>query len=210
MIDDIAQGIINKWGLNIYTPSPLQIPDSNRTALAQLFRDLGYRVGAEIGTLGGEYARNLKRQNPDLTLYCVDTWEIYDGIQYFDQDKLTKYYNIAVRLLEGYKNVHFIKKMSMDAVKDFKDNSLDFVYIDANHEFPYVAEDLFYWSKKVKAGGIVSGHDYHKEGQGQPETWVCGVREAVQEYTEEHNIDPWFVMDDCTLDRCGSFFWVKP
>ncbi len=125
--------IIDKWDLNILAPIPIQIPNSSRTALAQLFRDLGYRVGAEIGTLGGEYARNLKKNNPDLTLYCVDPWEIYDGIQYYDQNKLTEYYNRAVRLLEGYKNVHFIKKKSMDAVKDFEDNSLDFVYIDGNH-----------------------------------------------------------------------------
>jgi hypothetical protein len=38
----------------------------------------------------------------------------------------------------------------MDALNDFEDDSLDFVYIDGNHEFPYVAEDLFHWSKKVR------------------------------------------------------------
>jgi len=48
----------------------------------------------------------------------------------------------------------------MEAVEDFEDESLDFVYIDANHEFRYIAEDLCEWTKKVKKGGIVSGDDY--------------------------------------------------
>lgn len=209
-MNDTLTYIMDKWDLDINQEMPIEIPETNRTILTKLFCELGYREGAEIGTLGGHYARDLKRQNPDLILYCVDPWKIYDGIQYFTQEKLTQAYNLAVHKMKDFKDVHFIKKTSMDAVKDFNDNSLDFVHIDAHHEFPYVAEDIFYWSKKVKAGGIVSGHDYHKEGQGQPETWICGVREAVEEYTEEHNIYPWFVMDDCTLDRCGSFFWVKP
>jgi len=48
----------------------------------------------------------------------------------------------------------------MDAVKDFEDDSIDFVYIDGNHSFKYVAEDICEWVKKVKVGGFVCGHDY--------------------------------------------------
>ena len=208
MIDDVAQSIINKWDLNIYDPSPIQIPNSSRTVLAQLFRDLGYRIGAEIGTLGGQYAKNLKRNNPDLTLYCVDPWEIYDGIQYFDQSKLTKYYNRAVKLLEGYKNVHFIKKKSMDAVKDFEDGSLDFVYIDGNHELEYVINDIIHWSKKIRTGGLVSGHDYLIVDE-EYDDWQNDVKAAVLCYTKAHQINPFFVMDEGTLKRTGSWFWVK-
>ena len=205
-----TEHIIQKWKLYTQRGLPIMIPDSNRIMLAKLFNELGYRTGAEIGTLWAQYAKILKRYNPDLILYCVDPWKIYDGIQYFTQKKLTQSYNLAVHRMKDFKDVHFIKKKSMDAVKDFKDNSLDFVHIDAHHEFPYVTEDILYWSKKVRPGGIVSGHDYHKEGQGQHETWICGVREAVHAYTEKYNIDPWFVMDDGTLDRCASFLWVKP
>ena len=201
--------IINKWDLNISTPIPIQIPNSSRTALAQLFRDLGYRVGAEIGTLGGDYAKNLKKNNPDLILYCIDPWEIYDGIQYFDQNKLTKYYNLAMQQLNEFKDVHIIKKKSMDAVKEFKDNSLDFVYIDANHELPFVIEDLFYWSKKVKPGGIISGHDYLIVNE-EYDDWQNDVKAAVKCYTETYQIKPFFVMDEGTIKRTGTFLWVKP
>ena len=201
--------IIDKWDLNISTPIPIQIPNSSRTALAQLFRDLGYRVGAEIGTLGGDYAKNLKKNNPDLILYCIDPWEIYDGIQYFDQNKLTKYYNLAMQQLNEFKDVHIIKKKSMDAVKEFKDNSLDFVYIDANHELPFVIEDLFYWSKKVKPGGIISGHDYLIVNE-EYDDWQNDVKAAVKCYTETYQIKPFFVMDEGTIKRTGTFLWVKP
>jgi hypothetical protein len=48
----------------------------------------------------------------------------------------------------------------MDALKDFEDDSLDFVYIDSNHDFINLAMDVQYWLRKVRKGGILSGHDY--------------------------------------------------
>jgi predicted O-methyltransferase YrrM len=185
--------------------------------LAKLFNELGYRKGAEIGTLGGMNARTLKIYITDLELYCVDPWEIYDGIQYFDDpQQMIEEHNVAIHRLSNFKNVHFVQKLSMDAVKDFDDNSLDFVFIDANHELPYVTEDIFYWSKKVRSGGIVSGHDYLKvsgqekfKGQGKNKAWHCDVRAAVHSYVEAYHIKPWFVMDECTHERAGSFLWVK-
>jgi predicted O-methyltransferase YrrM len=46
------------------------------------------------------------------------------------------------------------------AADDFLDNSLDFVYIDAGHRFDDVVQDIIKWTKKVRKGGIISGHDY--------------------------------------------------
>jgi glycosyltransferase involved in cell wall biosynthesis len=48
----------------------------------------------------------------------------------------------------------------MQAVTDFADESLDFVYIDGNHQLKYVVEDIVEWTKKIKKGGIIAGHDY--------------------------------------------------
>ncbi|NIV98148.1 class I SAM-dependent methyltransferase, partial [Candidatus Saccharibacteria bacterium] len=58
-------------------------------------------------------------------------------------------------------NVEFIKKTSMEAVKQFEDYSLDFVYIDAAHDFNNIMLDLIKWVPKVKIGGAVCGHDYN-------------------------------------------------
>jgi hypothetical protein len=48
----------------------------------------------------------------------------------------------------------------MDALADIPNDSLDFVYIDANHLYGYVAMDLMQWAGKVKKGGFIAGHDY--------------------------------------------------
>lgn len=51
--------------------------------------------------------------------------------------------------------------------------SLDFVFIDASHDYQSVALDLDSWTPKVKAEGLVCGHDYHRHHP--------GVRQAVDE-----------------------------
>ena len=208
MIDAVGY-IIDKWDLRWgdFTLLPIQIPNTSRQDLAELFCELGYRTGAEIGIGTGTNAMTLKRKNPELILYCVDSWEIYDGIHDFtDPRQMKEFYVLATHRFKSYKDIHIINKLSMDAVKDFDDNSLDFVYIDANHEWPYVTQDLFYWSKKVRPGGIVSGHDYFK---GQRADGLVHVREAVHSYAEAYHIKPFFVMDECTQERAGSFLWVK-
>ena len=84
----------------------------------------------------------------------------------------------------------FVQKFSMDAVKDFEDNSLDFVYIDANHDFRHVTEDVEEWNKKVKPGGILYGHDY-ATSKGNARMHVKYVLDA---YTRSWDIRPWFVL----------------
>ena len=149
--------------------------------------------------------------NPKCKLYCVDAWAAYKGLDdYTDQNLLDEYAALALRRLKPYKNIEIINELSMDAVKQFEDETLDFVYIDANHQFPYVAEDLFYWAKKVRPGGIVAGHDYLEIPR---DDGMIQVREVVEAYVEAfpHNlIKPWFVVDKCTVKRAGSFVWVKP
>lgn len=199
--------IISKWDLDVNQDLPIYIPDSNRVDLAKLFAELDYHKGAEIGTARGSYAITMSVNIPKLQLFCVDSWSTYDGLNdYTDQNQLDEYLSTAMRRLKSYKGVELIYAKSMDAVKQFKDESLDFVYIDANHEFPYIAEDLFYWSKKVRSGGIVSGHDYLKTPR---KDGMVQVREVVHAYTEAFNIKPWFVVDKATLKKAGSFFWVK-
>jgi len=72
----------------------------------------------------------------------------------------------------------------MEAIKDFNPRSLDFVYIDANHEYDFVKEDIVAWSKIVKVGGIVSGHDY---GHFKHKDRNLGSKRAIDEYVKEHN-----------------------
>lgn len=200
---DNLQKVIERYNLSAGSPSPILVPSSDRLELARLFCDLGYRVGAEIGVERGCYSEALCKAIPGLKLYCVDPWERYPEYGDWQGD----FYQEAVDRLSPY-HVRIVRKMSMEAAKSFRNGSLDFVYIDANHYPPYIGDDLREWSKKVRRGGIVSGHDYIN-------LHSC-VMEAVIEYTQARGINPWFIVgkpdltDTNDANAVPSFFWVKP
>lgn len=58
-------------------------------------------------------------------------------------------------------NIIKIKKTSMEAAKDFEDESLDLVYIDAEHDYDSVNADISTWKHKIKNNGVLSGHDWN-------------------------------------------------
>ena len=91
----------------------------------------------------------------------------------------------------------------MEAVKDFKPESIDFVYIDGDHSFETVYEDLTEWSKIVKKGGIVSGHDYFKVSFSHRRK---PVMLAIDKYLAENNIEKFFMVNHRNE---SSWFFVK-
>ena len=56
--------------------------------------------------------------------------------------------------------------MSWDGAAFYEDKSLDFVFIDAGHDYTSVKKDIDAWLPKVKDGGIISGHDFMNEYPG--------------------------------------------
>jgi len=153
----------------------------NRSELAKYFAELGFKVGAEVGVYRGDYSAELCANNPELKLYCIDSWGTPLPGKGEGVDKKNAFRK-AQKLLAPY-NCELIKKFSMDAVKDFEDNSLDFVYIDADHHYPLVRNDIREWAKKVHKGGIVSGHDYITSRMLNSD---LGVMRAVDEYVAKH------------------------
>ena len=146
-----------------------------RNELAKYFKGRG----AEIGVEQGAYSEVICKANPETTLYCVDAWRAYKGYRdHTRQSKLDGFYETTIARLKPY-NATIIRKFSMDAVDDFPDQSLDFVYIDANHSYENVITDIYFWSAKVKKGGLIAGHDYIRR-KGQDEFY--GVVDAVNEY----------------------------
>lgn len=143
----------------------------NRIELAKHFAALGFTTGAEIGVCHGRYSEILCRTNPKMTLLAVDDWR---------RNRTHKSYAVAALRLENL-NVTIDRRSSMDAVGDVADESLDFVFIDADHKYTSVRDDIREWSKKVRIGGIVSGHDYYKTRGAN-----LGVINAVDEYVAEH------------------------
>ena len=172
----------------------------NREHLGIIYKDFGYTVGAEIGVHKGHHARVMLKKNPDMKLYGIDPYIQYKlGRKVRRTQKMqNNIFEYAKKYLEGY-NIEFVRKTSMDALNDFEDGSLDFVYIDGDHQFDYVMTDLIFWNKKVKPGGIVALHDYcHFH-------W-SGIIRAVDAFTYCHDIRPWFI----TKESKPTVFWVKP
>lgn len=154
---------------------------ANRLRLVEMFRDLGFKSGAEVGVFDGYFSEYMCQTIPGLKLYSIDAWEVYPG--YRDHKFESSMRNAEAKARERLApfNVAIVKKFSMDAIKDFENESLDFVYIDGNHEYKYVKEDIEQWTKKVRKGGIVAGDDYYMTRAGN-----MGVIQAVNEYTEAH------------------------
>lgn len=171
-----------------------------RADLAELFHASGYRTGAEIGVADGRYSLVLCQAIPGLRLLCVDPWQKYpENPRGGPQAQHDGNYALAQHRLAPY-DVTFVKAMSVTAAKHVPDGSLDFCFIDGNHEYAFVKADLEAWAPKVRSGGIVAGHDfYHFIVR------PAGVVEAVDEYTREHGIADWSLCDE----REPSFWWVK-
>lgn len=155
--------------------------DKTRKQLAKKFKG----VGAEIGVEQGGFSEIICKVDCVKKLYSIDAWKAYRGYKdHTRQTKLDGFFEIAKKRLEPY-NCELIRKFSRDAAREFMDESLDFVYIDANHDYKHVYEDITLWSKKVKKGGIISGHDYVRR-KGQREFY--SVIPAVNDFVKANQI----------------------
>jgi hypothetical protein len=204
---DTLDFILNKFNLSSRR-SPIEIPNYGRFQLVNLFAELGFKIGAEVGVFKGIYSEAICKANPTVTLYLVDVWKNYDDFYIGGMEDAKAE---ALRRLAGY-NTHVLHMTSIEAAAQIPDESLDFVYIDGNHDWLHAAQDLYYWSKKVRVGGIVSGHDYKKLRRPSQNMHVTSV---VNGFTDAYMIKPWFLLGTraktpgLIRDRNRSFMWVK-
>ncbi len=205
--------ITQKFKLNLDQRLPIPIPNFGRNQLADLLRELDFKIGVEVGVAAGEYSEILCKANPQMKIYGVDPWKPLEGYRdYTHQSTFDKLRRGAEARLNSLPNYEFILDTSMAALPRFENNSVDFVYIDADHSFNHVANDVHEWLKKLKPGGIISGHDYFKPGNHAR----IHVVQAVNGYTSSWGIKPWFVLgneannEGLIRDMPRSWMWVKP
>jgi hypothetical protein len=144
--------------------------------------------GAEIGVFFGLMSRRMLEQRNDMTLTMVDSWEgdsqsyegesgdYHAGLDQANQDEICA--KAQEMVAEFGDRARIIRKRSLDAAKDVAPESLDFVFIDADHGYDGCKADIAAWWPKVRVGGIVSGHDYD-----HPEFPLFGVKRAVDEFS---------------------------
>lgn len=140
----------------------------------------------EIGTWYGRSAAymavEIANSNKKIKFDCVDTWVGSDeDIHKKELDVINNtLYEKFLSNIEPVKNyINPIRMESLKAVELYKNNSLDFVFVDASHDYENVKKDIEAWYPKVRSGGILAGHDY-------VEVWK-GVMQAVDEFLQKEN-----------------------
>ena len=163
----------------------------------------------EIGSFKGEFARNILNVWGGH-LYMIDVW-MGLGDEYKDMSNHnihTNAYAETINNLKGYEERStMIRCNSWQGSNLFQDKYLDFAYIDANHAYEYVKDDILTWFQKVKIGGYLMGHDYiamdwyndpnflpngkdkHIYSTDGNYIGVFGVNPAVDEFCKEHGYE---------------------
>ena len=131
-------------------------------------------VGSYEGQSAAFMAVEIINSGKHIKFDCIDTWTHHNNIH--DPDEAYNTFQNNMKPVEGVYNP--IRMDSVEASKLYSDNSLDFVYIDADHSYESVKKDIIAWLPKVKTGGILAGHDYP----------MISVRNAVHEILREENI----------------------
>jgi predicted O-methyltransferase YrrM len=117
--------------------------------------------GVEVGTFNGTFAYEILHRTVIAELVCVDPYRSYedfhDAINTLDLEAV---FQQAQRHLSPFRaRVRFLRELSTNAAKHFKDDELDFVYVDGNHQSDFVMADLRAWWPKLKPGGLMLGDD---------------------------------------------------
>lgn len=165
--------------------------------------------GVEVGVCEGDYSFQILSHWKGRKLYSIDPWRAF-GEEYQDVNNVSqelherRYQAVKSRLASFKERSEIIRKTSLEGALLFENETLDFVYLDAQHSYEAVKADIQAWYPKLKKGGILSGHDYF---DAVLDCGVFGVRQAVKEFAEsqklkiyisgethESEIESWFVV----------------
>lgn len=156
-------------------------------------------IGAEIGVYKGSLSKILLERLPNLQLHMIDRWKAYSVEEITENDKssmslrkqetFVNAKKLAIRVSKKYRGrANIIHLDSQTAAIKFEDKIFDFIFIDADHSYAAVYNDISEWLPKVKLGGWICGHDYHRQS----------VYNAVHEWFPSVNVEDdedttWFV-----------------
>ena len=138
-------------------------------------------IGAEIGIDEGHHASFFLLELNIELVFLIDPYIVYENERVIvNEEERKKAKKEAHRRLYKYRHkIKWIKRKSANAAKLIADNSLDFVYIDGDHNYEFVIEDLSLYYPKVKKGGLFSGHDYNV---------YESVKRAVDEFVNKQKL----------------------
>ena len=161
--------------------------------LSNLIKQHNLKTGVEIGVLYGGNSEWLLNNANLEKLYSIDPyehsfygWKLLADLMFYKTQKKLKKFNTKNEL---------IRKTSLQASKEFLKHSIDFVFIDGDHNYGAVAQDIQIWFEKVKNKGLVIGDDYHQTSP--------GVIQAVDEFCKLNN----YKINQIGVD--GRIWWFQ-
>ncbi len=197
MVNEIPKGgiFLNLGGLGLYRKFIMPIvgqsgkPRVRRKLLKKMPKD---SVCAELGVMDGLFSKEIIKITKPKKLVLIDIWQVN---QTFSDPITQKEYNLKYNSVkEKFKlnpKVKIIKGRT-DSINTFPDNYFDWVYIDADHRYKAVKNDLENCYPKVKPGGYIIGDDYLDASY---KDMIWGVIEAVDEFVKTHEIKNFEVFD---------------
>lgn len=149
-------------------------------------------VGMEIGVWKGEFSQQIINAASPRVLHLVDPWVVSDdpdrdnawyGQNKVSQADMDEIYQSVVKRFGDRNEVKIHRKPSTQALLDFENGSLDYVYIDGDHSYEGVRTDLNGCFPKIRAGGLICGDDYVLG-----RWWKDGVVRALHEFIASHQV----------------------
>lgn len=154
--------------------------------LRPAFRQLKGRrklVGVEIGVYEGINAKYFLKELDIEFVFLIDSYVAYKRYapkKLGSKANLERAEKVAHAILGNYGHkIKWIKKKSTEAAEIFVDGTLDFVYIDGNHAYDFVKEDIRLYYPKLKENGLLAGHDYDMKS----------VKKAVDDFGEINGLE---------------------
>ena len=142
--------------------------------LSNYINSKGYKTGIEIGTAYGGCANHLLTECKLERLVCVDPYKYYPDMPgLFDQSDYDRLKIQTQKRLNNYNGIKFIYDSSYDALLELMFDKVDFVFLDGLHTYEMVKWEIEHYSKLIRPGGALIGHDYDT---------FKGVKKAVDEY----------------------------
>lgn len=150
---------------------------------------------AEVGVFQGKFSETLLDLFKPTRFFLIDTFGVDDHI-----DKLftaEEHFDYIQKKFVDKDVFFFIKGFSWDGLNYLTDNSLDYIYIDADHRYDSVKMDIEAAYRKLKSGGILQFNDYCTFSL--YENLFYGVLNAVNEFIESHDV----TLVGLSIDRSG-------
>lgn len=137
-------------------------PDLYREFVAILPNDSTFiEVGSWKGKSIAFFAVEAMNSGKIIDCFAVDTWRgspEHSTDSNIINDTLYDLFLENISPLQDY--ITAIRKPSFEAAKEFDNDSIEIVFIDAANEYDAVKQDIHTWLPKIRKGGIIAGHDY--------------------------------------------------